>query len=145
MRYALIGAALLTGVGAGHAQTPGTERTMKINVRVESKLMTATLVDNATAREFVSLLPLTVTMRDLFHREKYGRLPRPISEHAKRTRSYEVGDIVYWSPGPDVAIYYRQDGESIPSPGIIAIGKLDGDAKALDVPGSVKVTFERAQ
>ena len=118
---------------------------MKINVRVKDQVMTATLIDNATTRDLVSLLPLTVTMEDLLHREKYGHLPRAISERAKRTRSYQVGEIVYWSPGPDVAIYYRQDGESIPSPGITSLGKLDGDPKALRAPGSLKVTFEAAQ
>jgi hypothetical protein len=91
-------------------------------------------------------VPLTLTMGDLFHREKFGHLPRAISERAKRAHSYEVGEIVYWSPGPDVAIFYRQDGETIPSPGIITIGKLDGhDVKTLDMPGSVKVTFELAK
>jgi len=31
--------------------------------------MTATLIDNKTTRDFISLLPLTVTMNDLFRRE----------------------------------------------------------------------------
>jgi hypothetical protein len=41
-----------------------------------------------------------------------------------------------------VAIYYRQDGEEIPDPGIIVIGKLDAGVEALNVPGSVMVTVE---
>jgi len=53
-----------------------------------------------------------------------------------------VGDIGYWSPGGDVAIYYRQDGQKIPDPGIIVLGKIDAGVEALDVPGSVKVTVE---
>jgi hypothetical protein len=62
-----------------------------------------------------------------------------------KRHTYEVGDIAYWSPGPDVAIYYRQDGESIPPPGIIPIGRIDAGADAFDVPGSVKVTIELAK
>ena len=27
-----------------------------------------------------------------------------------------VGDVIYWSPGPDVAIYYRHDRQPIPPP-----------------------------
>jgi len=38
--------------------------------------------------------------------------------------------------------YYRQDGEEIPDPGIIVIGKIDASVEALNVPGSVKVTIE---
>jgi hypothetical protein len=56
--------------------------------------------------------------------------------------TYEVGEIAYWSPGPDGAIDSRQDGEPISPPGIIPIGKIDAGAEVFDVPGSVKVTLE---
>ncbi|MHC5832743.1 MAG: cyclophilin-like fold protein, partial [Nostoc sp.] len=56
-----------------------------------------------------------------------------------------IGDVIYWSPGPDVAIYYRHDGEEIPDPGIIAIGKIDAGVEAFNVPGSVEVTIELVQ
>ena len=97
---------------------------MKIRLRVEKKTLTATLIDSETTRDFVSLLPLTITMNDLLGREKYGHLPRAISGRGERRRSYDVGDVIYWSPGPDVAIYYRHDGEAIPPPGVIVIGSL---------------------
>jgi hypothetical protein len=115
---------------------------MKIRLKIDDKVITATLNDSKIARDFVSLLPLTLTMNDLFRREKFAHLPRAISEEGKRTHSYEVGQVVYWSPGPDVAIFYRNDGEKIPDPGIIVIGKIDSGLAALDVAGSVKVTIE---
>ena len=87
-------------------------------------------------------MPLTLNMNDLFGREKFGHLSRAISEEGKRTHTCAIGDIAYWSPGPDVAIYYQQDGEKIPDPGIIAIGKIDSGVEALNVRGSVKVTME---
>ena len=116
---------------------------MKIRLTLDNgKAITATLIDSETTRDFVSLLPLTLTMNDLFGREKFGHLPRAISEGGKRTRTYEVGQVIYWSPGPDVAIFYRHDGQAIPSPGIIVIGKIDSGVEALDVPSAVKVTIE---
>ena len=118
---------------------------MKINIKIGGKILTATLADNATARDFVSVLPLNVSVNDLFGREKYANLPKALSEKGPRTKSYEVGDIAYWSPSRDVAIYYRQDGESIPSPGIIPIGRIDAGIEAFNVPGSVKVTIELAK
>ena len=117
---------------------------MKIIVKVGDKALTATLIDSKTAKDLVSLLPLTLTMNDLFGREKFGHLPRSISTDGKRTHTYEVGDIAYWSPGPDVAIYYRHDGEKIPNPGIIVIGKLDPGVEAFHVPGSVEVKITAA-
>ena len=107
---------------------------MKIRLKIEDKVLTATLIDSRTTRDFVSLLPLTLRMNDLFRREKFAHLPRAISDEGKRTHTYEIGQVVYWSPGPDVAIYYRNDGEKIPNPGIILIGKLDSGVAALDVP-----------
>jgi hypothetical protein len=115
---------------------------MKIRLIVNDKIITATLLDSKTTRDFISLLPLTLNMNDLFRREKYAHLPKAISTEGKRAHTYDVGEIVYWSPGPDVAIYYRQDGERIPKPGIIVIGKIDYGAEALNVTGSVTVTIE---
>jgi len=81
-------------------------------------------------------------MSDLFDREKTAQLPRAISTAGPRSHTYQVGDVILWSPRPSVAIFYRHDGQTIPSPGSILIAKADGGAEALNVPGSVTVTFE---
>lgn len=104
--------------------------------------LTARLLNNQTAQDFASLLPLKLTMKDLFGREKFGHLPKALSSDGKRTHSYEVGQLIYWSPGPDLAIFYRHDGEAIPDPGIIVIGDLDSGVEALQVPGAVTIGFE---
>src|SRR6516225_5362811 len=129
--------------GSAVERDPARPNRMKIRLTVEGKELTATLIDSQTSRDFIALLPLTLTMDDLFRREKYSPLPRALSK-GERTHSYEIGDIGYWSPGPDVAIYYRNDGEQIPDPGIILIGKIDFGVEAFNVPGSVKVTVEAA-
>ena len=114
---------------------------MKIQIKAKHAVLTATLSDSQAARGFASLLPLTLTLNDLFRREKYAHLPRAISEGGKRTHTYEVGDIAYWPPGPDVAIFYRHDGRRIPHPGIVMIGKVDSGVSALDGAGSTNVTI----
>src|SRR5213078_5029407 len=139
-----IALAAMLGPTASRADNTTTNQTpaMKIRLRIDNKVLTATLADNKTARDFVSLLPLTLTMNDLFGREKFGHLPRAISDKGKRTHTYQIGDLAYWSPGPDVAIYYHHDGEQIPDPGIIVIGKIDSGVAPLNVRGSVKVAME---
>ena len=77
------------------------------------------------------MLPLTLTMNDLFKREKFGHLPRAISKEGKSAHAYAVGQLAYWSPGPDVAVFYRHDGERIPDPGIIVVGKFGSGVEAL--------------
>ncbi len=125
-----------------HASLDKAANIAKLRLEVADRTITATLIDSEAARDFVSLLPLTLTMNDLFRREKFGHLPRAISTGGKRTHTYAVGEIAYWAPGPDVAVYYRDDGEEIPNPGIIVIGRIDSGVEVLDVPGSLRVTIE---
>jgi hypothetical protein len=139
----LLAGSLVAG-GASKGSSPSTQRTtnMKIRITIADKVVIASVADNATARDFVSLLPLNLSMKDLFGREKYGDLPKPVSEKGPREKRYAVGDIAYWSPAHQFAVYYRQDGKSIASPGIIPIAKIDAGAEAFNVPGSVKVSIE---
>ena len=142
--YGAGNSAIGSPVAESAAETsPEQTNAMTIRIKAGDKVITATLIDSETTQDFVSLLPLTLTMNDLFGREKFGHLPRAISEGGKRARTYEVGDVVYWSPGPDVAMFYRHDGQSIPSPGIIVMGKIDSGVDALSAPGPVNVTIER--
>jgi len=118
---------------------------MKINITVSGKTVSATIMDNPTSKDFVSLLPLTMSMKDLFGREKFGHLHKTLSGKGPRTNRYEVGDIAYWSPAHDLAIYYHNDGESIPPPGVIPVAKINGSADVFNVPGSVQVSIEIAK
>ncbi|MFJ9250142.1 cyclophilin-like fold protein [Streptomyces sp. NPDC101776] len=116
---------------------------MRIRLTAGETVLDATLDDNATARDFASLLPLTLRMNDLFKREKYAHLPRPLAAGGEPRSSYEIGDIVYWSPGPDIAIFYDHDGQSIPDPGITVLGQIGSGAEALkQYEGTVDLTIE---
>ena len=114
----------------------------RVRITIGGKSIEATLADSEAARDFASLLPITLPMNDLFRREKFAHLPRAISEQGKRTHDYAVGTIGYWPPGPDVAIFYRQDGERIPDPGLIVLGKIKAGVEALNVPGAIHATIE---
>lgn len=118
---------------------------MNLLLRFKDSNLNATLVDSPTSRDFVSLLPLTLNMGDLFRREKFAHLPRTISEGGKHTHVYRVGDLAYWPPGPDVAVFYRHDGQTIPGEGIIVIGTIAENVALLDTAGSLKVTIELAE
>jgi hypothetical protein len=114
----------------------------RVRITVGGKSVVATLANNEAARDFASLLPLTLEMNDLFRREKFAPLPRAISEQGKRTNDYAVGTIGYWPPGPDVAIFYGQDGERIPDPGLIVLGKVKAGIEVLNVRGAIRATIE---
>ena len=116
---------------------------MRISIKAEDKVVTATLIDSKTTRDFISLLPLTLTLEDYARTEKISDLPKRLStEDAPPGSDPSVGDIAYYAPWGNLAIYYRDFGYSN---GLVILGKIDGDIKALNVPGSVEVTIERIQ
>jgi hypothetical protein len=41
-----------------------------------------------------------------------------------------------------MAIFYRQDGERIPDPGLIILGKVKAGIEILDVRGAIEATIE---
>ncbi|MEH2357308.1 cyclophilin-like fold protein [Nostoc sp.] len=116
---------------------------MKINIKAKDKVVTATLIDSKTTQDFISLLPLTLTLEDYARTEKVSDLPKKLStEDAPPGSDPAVGDIAYYAPWGNLAIYYR-DFEY--SNGLAILGKIDGGIEALNMPGSVEVTIELVQ
>lgn len=118
------------------------ERTdsMKIRITLEDTVITATLADSQTARDFMSLLPLTLTLEDYAGTEKISYLPQKLStEDAPAGSNPSVGDITYYAPWGNLAIFYKDFGYAS---GLVILGKIDGGIEALSVPGSVNVTIE---
>jgi hypothetical protein len=76
------------------ASSEGTQN-MKINITISGKTLTATVMDKPTARDFLFLLALTMSIKDLFGREKFGHLDEALSEKGPRKNTYEVGEIAY--------------------------------------------------
>jgi hypothetical protein len=113
---------------------------VKIRLRVKDKSITATLIDSKTTRDFISLLPLTLTLEDYAGTEKISNLPKRLStENAPSGSDPSVGDIAYYAPWGNLAIFYRDFGYSS---GLVILGKIDSGTEALIVPGSLKVTIE---
>ncbi|MBD1835705.1 hypothetical protein H6F61_24240 [Cyanobacteria bacterium FACHB-472] len=113
---------------------------MKIDIKVGNKVVTATLIDSKTTQDFISLLPLTLTLKDHANTEKISDLPRRLStEDAPPGSDPAVGDIAYYAPWGNLAMYYNDFGYSN---GLIILGKIDGGIEALNVPGSVEATIE---
>jgi hypothetical protein len=114
--------------------------TMRIRITLEDTVLTATLVDSQTTQDFISLLPLTLTLEDYAGTEKISDLPRRLStEGAPPGSDPSVGDIAYYAPWGNLALYYNDFGYSS---GLIILGTMDSGIEALSGPGSVNVTIE---
>jgi len=115
------------------------ENAMKIQLTIGDQRATATLEDNAAARDLASMLPVTMVMTDLFGREKPGPLPRALTGEAERVFTYRVGQLGYWPPDHNVFVVYGGDGLTVPSPGLIPLGTVD---TGLDVIAAAGDDFE---
>jgi hypothetical protein len=119
-----------------------TSTPQKLRLTVGTTVLTATLDDNPTTRDFVALLPLTLTLRDYHGTEKIGDLPRKLSaKGAPAGHDPAVGDLTYYAPWGNLALFYKDFPYST---GLISLGKLDGGVEALKGGGPVEVKMELA-
>jgi hypothetical protein len=113
---------------------------MRVSIKAGDKVITATLVDNTTSRDFVSLLPLTITLEDHAATEKITYLPRKLStEDAPAGSDPAIGDVTYYAPWGNLALFHK---DFRYSSGLIQLGKTDSGLEALSMPGSLKATIE---
>ena len=113
---------------------------MKIRMNIDGTAITATLDDNQTARDFVALLPLALTLTDYAATEKISNLPRRLStKDAPLGTEASVGDITYYAPWGNLALFYRDHGYAS---GLVRLGTIDAGADALNTSGSQHVTIE---
>lgn len=102
------------------------ESSMQIRLTIGEQRFTATLDDSAATRDLLAQLPVTLDMVDHGGVEKTGPLPRPLSLAGQPVGADPgVGDLGYYAPGKDLVLYY---GDQSYFPGIVILGRLDGDA-----------------
>ncbi|KAA6333133.1 hypothetical protein EZS27_018429 [termite gut metagenome] len=115
------------------------ENDMKIKIIVGSTVLTATLIDNSTARALVAKFPLTVPMQDLYNREMCYHFPDVLPADNVQNTGYEVGEIIYWPPLHSLVIMYAQNGEHF---SMQKIGRIESGVDIFAKTGNVTVTFE---
>jgi len=129
----------------GSTYTFAQEFPMRINIHIEDDHMaTATLFDNPAARDFASLLPLSLQLENYAQIERIAYLPRKLSnENAPRGFQPQAGDITYYAPWGNLAIFVENFRYS---PGLLFLGRLDEDSlPLLQKPGPYSVRIEEAQ
>lgn len=136
--------AWLEEIGASREETesPG-ETSMKVKISVGNRTITATMEDNAAARDFLSRLPLEVTLNDYNNTTEKIFYPDPTltTEGVTRGCAPTPGDITIYAPWGNVAIFCKSWSHSND---LIKIGRIDGDGiGTLNVGGDITVKFER--
>ncbi len=115
---------------------------MKIRLIVGEQVATATLYDNATARDFATLLPLALTLTDYDVIERVSGLPRKLStQGAPEGIAPVAGELTHYAPWRNLAIFI--EGRSW-SRSLLPLGKVDEGLSILAQPGPYEVRIERA-
>ena len=125
------------------ASQPATSAT-PIRVIVGDTVLTGRLWDNATARDLIAQLPLTLIFRDFNAVEKIAQLPRKLSMDGVPAGDDPFPhDIGYYNPSGNLVFYYDDVGYFT---GIVRIGQFDGSVDAIVRPtGDFTARIERAK
>ena len=100
-----------------------------IRVIIEDTVLPGRLWDNATARDLMAQLPLTLTFRDFNSVEKIAQLPRKLSMDGVPAGDDPFPrDIGYYNPSGNLVFYYDDVGYFT---GIVRIGQFDGSMDAI--------------
>lgn len=133
--------AWLEAIGTNRNEPEATS--LKVNITVGNRTITATMEDNAAGRDFLSRLPLEVTLNDYNNTTEKIFYPTPAltTEGVTRGCAPTPGDITIYAPWGNVAIFCKNWSHSND---LIRIGRIDGNGiEALTVGGDIRVKIEK--
>jgi hypothetical protein len=117
---------------------------MFIRIVIDDTTIQGSLDETATTREFAALLPLDLTLADFHGTERIADLPRRLSTvEAPPGTEPRAGDITYYAPWGNLALFYR---DFTYSDGLIHLGRLDAGAAGVlaglapDTPVRIELT-----
>lgn len=100
-----------------------------------------TLADNAAARAFAAMLPLTLDMAELNGNEKYASLPKALPENSSRPGTIRNGELMLY--GADtLVVFYRTFTSSYPYTRLGQVTDPAGMGQALG-KRDVRITFSK--
>lgn len=134
----------LDEIGASREEPDTPDATsMKVTITVGNRTISATMEDHAAGWDFLSRLPLEVTLNDYNNTTEKIFYPSPALtiEGVTRGCTPTPGDITIYAPWGNIAIFCKSGSYSND---LIKIGRIDGNGiEALNVGGDIRVKIER--
>jgi hypothetical protein len=101
------------------------------------QVATLTLADSQAGRDLAAQLPVTLEMEDRFGQAVVGRLPHELAYVDIGLVRDPAAGHVYYSPSDGaIAVLTADLGPSIPAPGLVDLGVVDGGLEALASAGN---------
>jgi hypothetical protein len=133
-------AALSTLVPTPRLQAQETSR-MNIRMSLDGKPVVVALTESATTLDLLDLLPLSLQLEDFRATERIAYLPRKLStQGAPAAITPKAGDIAYYAPWGNLALFYRDGGHS---PGLVHIGRIESGVEQLRATSRPRLAIER--
>ena len=138
---ALVSVGLLTIAAAEAAPASVNPEESRMWLTIGERRFALTLTENAAARAFAALLPLTLDMSDLNSNEKHASLPKALPADPGRPGTSRNGDLMLYGTDTLVVFYLTFDS----SYSYTRLGRVDdpaGLAQALGALG-VRIKFSK--
>lgn len=111
-----------------------------VNLKINNKEYKLILYDNQTAKDFLSMLPLTINMNDLNSNEKYYNLNKTLTMQSTRVESIKTGDFMLY--GNNCLVLFYENFKT--SYNYTKIGYIENVSELKDSLGrkTVKISFD---
>ena len=116
---------------------------IKINLTINNKTFSATLENNVTTRELISMFPMTLNMSELNSNEKYNYLDTDLTPNSSRQSRINAGDIKLYGSNC-LVVFYESFNTSYSYTNLGTVDDVDSFVSELS-NGSVTITFDVAQ
>lgn len=114
----------------------------KISVLINGEKIDAVLYDTETAKEFINIMPQTISMYGYGGREYYGGIDKELQTDEAGKLNFEDGDITYCPRNNTIAIFYSQTDNPNLTMRVIPIGKVKDSLDIFhNLPRKVDMTF----
>lgn len=101
----------------------------RIVMKFDNQEIFITLNDSKASADLVTMLPATLQFRDYSSTEKVSDLPRKLTTSGSPAGfDPSVGDLTYYAPWGNLAIFYRDFGYSN---GLVSLGWLESGIEIL--------------
>lgn len=129
-----------TGSFAGSLASQSEGAMYKVRVVIDGQVINASLEESKATRDFLAQLPLELELKDYSDTEKIAYLPRKLdTSDAPAGIDPDVGDVTYYAPWGNLAIFYQDFGYS---PGLIKLGTVSTGLEHLRFSGAKSARIE---
>ena len=136
-------------VTGAHAQSSGVNpmdknaQETKISITFNNEEVIVVLFDNPVSRDFVSLLPMTVTFEDYAGIEKITYFSRKLTTQGGVSGRDVQGDFTYYAPWGNLAVFYKGFGSAS---GLYILGRIEsGKEKLAAMNNNFSARIERME